>query len=282
LIPSRLSIGQNDKLRNPQSFRLSLLRNSTYENFNKFHFLGCAGKRVTGLDAEANEDTLGKWSKDHFGGNMCAASVAKAFTADANLKRKIRRHFTNLGFTRANDGTLILPGVGKDTVRKLHSGQRAERLSISAQFLLRSTPKLLKYFANGDEIDPSKVELALIRIETKSEDAELFRLASMTWSVPVSVGFGRRLRYLVWDQRHGRLAGIVALGDPVFNLSVRDNLIGWDTASRGKRLVNVLDAYVLGAVPPYNMLLVGKAIACLAQLAQLGAEFGYFPGFCVA
>jgi len=25
--------------------------------------------------------------------------------------------------------------------------------------------------------------------------------------VPVSVGFGRRLRYLVWDQHHERLAG---------------------------------------------------------------------------
>jgi hypothetical protein len=216
---------------------------------------------------------LGKWSKDHFGGDMCAASVAKAFTADANLKRKIRRHFTNLGFTKANDGTLILPGVGKDAVRKLHSGQRAERLSIGAQFLLRSIPKLVKYFANGDEIDPLKVDLVLIRVETKSEDSDLFRLASMTWSVPVSVGFGRRLRYLVWDQHHGRLAGIVALGDPVFNLSVRDNLIGWDTASRGKRLVNVLDAYVLGAVPPYNMLLVGKAIACLVRSQEVYDDF---------
>jgi len=101
----------------------------------------------------------------------------------------------------------------------------------------------------------------------------LFRLASMTWSVPVSVGFGRRLRYLVWDQYHERLAGIAALGDPVFNLSVRDNLVGWDAASRGKRLVNVLDAYVLGAVPPYNTLLVGKAIACLIRSQEVYDDF---------
>jgi 23S rRNA maturation mini-RNase III len=191
---------------------------------------------------------------------MCAAPVVRAFTADANLKRKIRRHFVNLGFTKANDGTLILPDGGKDAVRKVHAGQRSERLAASARFLERSTDKLLGYFANGNEIDPPKIELALIRVETGSEDSELFRLASLTWSVPVSAGFGRRLRYLVWDQHHERLAGIVALGDPVFNLSVRDNLIGWNSVSRGKRLVNVLDAYVLGAVPPYNMLLVGKAI----------------------
>ena len=204
---------------------------------------------------------------------MRSASVAKAFTADASLKRKIRRHFIRLGFTKANDGSLILPGVGKDAVRKLHGGQRAERLAGSSAFVERASAALLRHFANGEEIDPSKIELALIRVETKSEDSELFRLASMTWSVPVSVGFGRRLRYLVWDQHHERLAGIVALGDPVFNLSVRDNLVGWDTEGRGKRLVNVLDAYVLGAVPPYNMLLVGKAIACLVRSKEVYDDF---------
>ena len=34
--------------------------------------------------------------------------------------------------------------------------------------------------------------------------------------------------------------------DPVFNLSVRDNLIAWDSHARGERLVNIMDAYVPG------------------------------------
>jgi len=45
------------------------------------------------------------------------------------------------------------------------------------------------------------------------------------------------------------LSGLIALGDPVFNLSVRDNLIGWNVDDRAKRLVNVLDAYVLRCGP---------------------------------
>jgi hypothetical protein len=81
------------------------------------------------------------------------------------------------------------------------------------------------------------------------------------------------LRYLVWDEHHGKLAGIIALGDPVFNLSVRDNLIGWNSDDRSKRLVNILDAYVLGAVPPYNMLLVGKAVACLVRSREIYDDF---------
>jgi hypothetical protein len=126
---------------------------------------------------------------------------------------------------------------------------------------------------NTYEIDPAKIKLCLVRIEAGSEDSDLFRLASLTWSVPVSAGYGRRLRYLVWDEHHGKLAGIIALGDPVFNLSVRDNLIGWNSDDRSKRLVNILDAYVLGAVPPYNMLLVGKAVACLVRSREVYDDF---------
>jgi hypothetical protein len=63
--------------------------------------------------------------------------------------------------------------------------------------------------------------------------------------VPVSNGFGRRLRYLVWDNHNNKLIGIIAIGDPVFNLSVRDTLIDWDAKARGERLVNLMDAYVL-------------------------------------
>jgi Domain of unknown function (DUF4338) len=91
--------------------------------------------------------------------------------------------------------------------------------------------------------------------------------------VPVSNGFGRRLRYLVWDNHNGKLIGIIAIGDPVFNLSVRDNLVKWDVEARGKRLVNVMDAYVLGAVPPYNALLGGKLVACLIRSRDIYDDF---------
>ena len=89
-------------------------------------------------------------------------------------------------------------------------------------------------------------------ISSDTWEGDLFRLASLTWSVPVSNGFGRRLRFLVWDNHNGKLIGIIAIGDPVFNLSVRDNLIEWDVKARGERLVNIMDAYVLGALPPYS------------------------------
>ena len=110
-------------------------------------------------------------------------------------------------------------------------------------------------------------------IQHDTWQSDLFRLAGLSWSVPISAGFGRRLRYLVWDDHNGKLIGIMALGDPVFNLKVRDELVDWDVKDRAKRLVNVLDAYVLGAVPPYNKLLGGKLVAALMRTKQVRDDF---------
>jgi len=86
------------------------------------------------------------------------------------------------------------------------------------------------------------------------------------------------MRYLVWDEHNGKLIGLIAIGDPVFNLAVRDRLIDWDTHDRSARLVNVMDAYVLGAIPPYNALLGGKLVACLLRSRDLYDDFAQTYG----
>jgi len=199
--------------------------------------------------------------------------IARPFGPEAALKRALRSHLRNLGFSKDESGELVLPGVGKDMVRKMHRGQRRERLAASKNFLVRALPRCLPYFADGSELDPTSISLRLRPVKSGTLEAKLFRVAALTWSVPVSVGFGRRMRYLVWDEGHDRLAGIIALGDPVYNLSVRDALIGWDVHDRAERLVDILDAYVLGAVPPYNFLLGGKAVACLIRSRDVYEDF---------
>ena len=86
------------------------------------------------------------------------------------------------------------------------------------------------------------------------------------------------MRYLVWDESNGKVLGLMALGDPVFNLKARDSHIGWDADARRKRLVNVLDAYVLGALPPYNSLLCGKIVACLIRSEEVRRDFDFKYG----
>jgi hypothetical protein len=164
-------------------------------------------------------------------------------------------------------------GGGKDVIRALHLAQRNDKLKLNKEFIAQKLPELQKHFASGSEIDPARIKPELELIEAGTWQGDLFRLAALTWAVPVSNGFGRRLRYLVWDRHNDKLIGLIAIGDPVFNLSVRDKHIGWDVRARTQRLVNILDAYVLGAVPPYNMLLGGKLVASLIRTRDIYNDF---------
>jgi Domain of unknown function (DUF4338) len=204
--------------------------------------------------------------------------VISAFTPEARLKRKIRAHLRKLGFVHAPDGSLAPQSSSKESIRALHLEQRRDRLKSHKIFVQDLLPKLETYFANGSEIEPGKIQPRLELIEADTWQSDLFRLATLSWSVPVSYGFGRRLRYLVWDDHNNKLIGIIALGDPVYNLRVRDELIGWTATDRSKRLVGVLDAYVLGSVPPYNMILGGKLVACLVRTKEVRNDFAFKYG----
>ena len=200
-------------------------------------------------------------------------NVVTVHSLESNLKRKVRRHLRQIGFKKQNDGSLAIDGDGKEAVRALHAAQRKTRLAKNREFLSERAPSLIQYFASGEEINPEEICPRIERIHAGTQQSELFRLASLTWSVPVSNGFGRRLRYLVWDDSNDKLIGLFAIGDPVFNLAVRDNLIGWTAKDRSARLVNVMDAYVLGALPPYSQLLAGKMIACLIRTREIYEDF---------
>ena len=204
--------------------------------------------------------------------------VVSIASREATLKRKLRRHLRALGFRKSKDGVLQIGGSGKDVIRTLHGSQRNDRLKANRDFIANRAQKLTKYFASGEDIDPAKISPVLERISAGTWQGNLFRLASLTWSVPVSNGFGRRLRYLVWDEHNDKLIGLIAIGDPVFNLSVRDNLIGWNVHDRSARLVNIMEAYVLGALPPYSTLLGGKMVACLLRSHDIYDDFAQTYG----
>jgi len=205
-------------------------------------------------------------------------AVITVSTREATLKKRLRKHLRSLGFHKSDDGALMPPGSGKDVIRTIHGVQRDDRLAANKDFISERFSKLLKHFASGEDVDPARISPVLQRISSDTWEGDLFRLASLTWSVPVSNGFGRRLRYLVWDKHNGKLIGIIAIGDPVFNLSVRDNLIEWDAQARRERLVNIMDAYVLGALPPYNALLGGKMVACLIRSRDIYDDFAQAYG----
>jgi hypothetical protein len=192
---------------------------------------------------------------------------------ESQIKRDLRRHLKSLGFQKDEQGLLRPPSMTKECFRSLHAAQRKAKLSADSDFICESWPKLKFHFADGSDVVPSEISPRLELIQAGTWQSDLFRLACLTWSVPVSQGYGRRMRFLVWDDSNSKLIGLLALGDPVFNLRVRDNWIGWTLKQREERLVNLLDAYVLGAVPPYNALLGGKLIASLVCSVEVRDMF---------
>jgi hypothetical protein len=191
----------------------------------------------------------------------------------ATLKRKIRRHLSQLGYERSAAGDLVPPALDKATYREAHRTQRDDRRRKHAALIERGGEQLLSHFASGSDISVPRIAPYLERVRQMTWQSELFRFASLLWQVPVSEGFGRRLRFLVWDRHNEKLIGLLALGDPVFNLRVRDELIGWNAKERALSLANMLDAYVIGAVPPYNQILAGKLVACLLKTREVVDAF---------
>jgi hypothetical protein len=168
-----------------------------------------------------------------------------------------------LGFSKNGNGYFVDGPLSKQKIRDLHSIQRQEVLDRNRDFINAFGSKLANHFATGRQVDPESIDPELVEVEADSLESRLFRFACLLWSVPVSQGFGRRLRFLVRDRQNGCLIGLFAIGDPVFNLSARDNWIDWTHQDRSQRLIHVMDAYVVGALPPYSYLIGGKLIAAL-------------------
>ena len=186
------------------------------------------------------------------------------------IKRAFLKHLRSLGLDPDARLRLVLT---KHAVRALHAAHRAERDQAEATFVQEHAARLFHHFADGAEVDPARVEPELVPVASGTDEAALFRVATRFWSVPVSRGFGRRLRYLVRDRHNDKLIGLLALGSPVFNLAARDAHIRWDVRAREQRLTRVMDAYVLGAVEPYASLLGGKLVGSLVGSAEVARQF---------
>jgi len=187
----------------------------------------------------------------------------------AALRRALQSQFRMLGYVKNGNGYFLTKQLTKQCVRDLHAAHRKGCLTQERSFLEERGHDLVKNLATGRQVDPGFIEPELVEVTSGTPEAELFRFATLLWSVPVSRGFGRRLRFLVKDRQNGKLIGLFALGDPVFNLTARDKWIGWSHEDRAERLVHVMDAYVVGAVPPYAKLIGGKLIAALMASSEV-------------
>lgn len=118
--------------------------------------------------------------------------------------------------------------------------------------------------ASGEDVLTSPI-IPRIEVCRTQKSRDLFRVYRYYWSSPYSEYVGRRIRLLIRDEgiKGSPVIGIAALGSSIIHIQDRDDWIGWDSHTRTNRIIYMMDAYIIGSLPPYNHLLGGKLISYL-------------------
>lgn len=147
----------------------------------------------------------------------------------------------------------------KDTIKIAMSYARNEVIERNYRWIDRHIELGRSNLALGRDVLKSEV-YAKIEICETEEQHNIFRILRYYWSSPSSDYIGRRIRLLIRDEgvKGNPVIGIAALGSSIIHIPDRDKWIGWDTNTRSHRIIYMMDAYVIGALPPYNYLLGGS------------------------
>lgn len=150
----------------------------------------------------------------------------------------------------------------KNTIIAAMQFKRQEGIEKNKNWIEKNIGLARENLADGDLVWNSEIK-PVVEVCTSQQQFNLFRIFRYYWSSPYSDYVGRRIKLLVRDfgLPNKPIIGIAALGSSIIHIPDRDIWIGWDTATRTKNLVYAMDAYVLGALPPYNYLLGGKLMS---------------------
>jgi len=177
------------------------------------------------------------------------------------LRKKVLEDLQQSGFILKND-KLEFEG-NKNRIRQLNQSAVEDMRKRYGKRLKQEESNLINNVANGDEVVLKNIQPTLEYVDSSMENWDLFNYIKIHWSIPVSSGYGRRLCFIVRDKSNDKVIGIIGLCDPVFHIPTRDEFIGWEKDEREKRISKVLEAFVLGAAPPYNLILGGKLVASM-------------------
>lgn len=182
-----------------------------------------------------------------------------------NVQDLIIRDLSCLGWHINNKEKIIVSppdSYTKKTIQESMLLKRQQLIEKKSKWIEKHIDLARENLANGTEVIRSEIT-PTIEVCTSPEQHNLFRILRYYWSSPYSEYVGRRIRLLIRDDYlpNKPVIGIAALGSPIIHIPERDNWIEWDKNTRTDNLIYTMDAYVLGALPPYNYLLGGKLVS---------------------
>lgn len=196
---------------------------------------------------------------------------------EERVKWLILRDLSNVNWTitlptHDNPKLMINPpeAYDKETIKQSMGVKRSEVIRKNKTWIENHIGIARANLANGRDVLKSRIKPSFEVCETPKQHA-LFRIFRYYWSSPYSDYVGRRIKIIIRDEGlpNRPVIGIAALGSPIIHIPERDEWIGWDIKTRTKNLVYTMDAYIIGALPPYNEILGGKLISYLLASDEL-------------
>jgi hypothetical protein len=194
---------------------------------------------------------------------------AKRVSLKEQVVNSVRRDLERLNWefklpSKKNDFPTLIPpaNYNKEIIRNSMAFKRNEIILNHKGWIDRNIELARKNLANGADALKSQID-PIIEVCQSESQHKLFRILRFYWSSPYSEYVGRRIKLIIRDKalKNKPVIGIAALGSPIIHIPDRDDFIGWNKETRTKNLIYTLDAYVIGALPPYNYLLGGKLIS---------------------
>lgn len=185
------------------------------------------------------------------------AAIEKTFSPEDKQRLRKRIVASHMEFRKA-----VSKG-DKDAIRKLHIASK-DYLSLNIYpDIWKLYNKHSDKFRSGRDLDPEKIKPSLKLVEPKSSWEEIFKVVRHTWSMPYSKGYGRRMRFVVYDEYHESVIGILGFQSPPADLACRDKLFSYPTDQKLDYVNRTMDVFAIGAIPPYSDILGGKLVAGL-------------------
>jgi hypothetical protein len=151
----------------------------------------------------------------------------------------------------------------KDYLRALHGRAKAHEPGVDGHRIQSLFRKYEHLFRAGKDIDPAKIKPVMHLAPQGSDWGDLFAIVRSLWSMPYNKGYGRRLRFVIFDEYHESVIGIIGLQSPPADLACRDDIFVYPEGRKLEMVNCTMDAYSIGAIPPYSFLLGGKLCAGL-------------------
>ena len=195
---------------------------------------------------------------------------------EEKIDSSLKQDLIHLGWRDVPGKYFPIPpsNYSKDAIKQAMAHSRNALIARNKRWINSNLDMGRSNLARGIDVLGSEIKPRIELCETQKQH-DLFRLFRYYWSSPASDYVGRRMRILVRDDGlEGRpVIGIAAIGSSIIHIPDRDEWIGWDTSTRSENIISMMDAYVIGALPPYNELLGGKLMAYILASNELRRLF---------